>query len=137
MKTGVALSSVAHAAILGFAMVSIGAPKPLPTPDVEALPIELVSISEITRNVQGDRNATAEEPPAPAPTQRQVSVPAARTVGDQAKDTDVQAEKESPAPPVETTEAPTPPPAPEPVERPDPPKAEPAPTPPEKLPISS
>ncbi|MEN0040434.1 MAG: hypothetical protein AAF764_03760 [Pseudomonadota bacterium] len=133
MKAGVAFSSVAHAAILGFAMVSVGAPKPLPTPDVEALPIELVTISEITRNVQGDRDASAEEPPAPAPTQRQVSTPEARTVGDQTRDTDIQAERESPAPPTEKTEAPTPTPAPEPAERPEPVSA-PEPTPSEPAP---
>ncbi|EFL88704.1 hypothetical protein [Ahrensia sp. R2A130] len=134
MKTGVVLSSVAHAAILGFAMVSIGAPKPLPALEVEALPIELVSISEFTRNVKGDRKATNENPPAPKETQRQVSLPAARTVGDAAKDTEVQAEKEAPAPPVEKTEAPTPTPKPEPVKEPEPPKAKPEPKPPEPAP---
>ncbi|MEL7228757.1 MAG: hypothetical protein AAGK38_02470 [Pseudomonadota bacterium] len=124
MKAGFLTSTALHVGVLGYAMVSLAAPKPLSVPQVEALPIELVPIEAITKSVQGDRTATIETPPAPRPSTRPEPRPEAVNAGNTDNDRAADASESTPAPPVEETKAPTP--APEPAPRPEPiPKPEP------------
>ena len=63
MKTGLTTSVVMHAALLGFGLFSLSAPKAFDVADVEALPVEIVSIS--CQFQQGDKKAPVSEKPAP------------------------------------------------------------------------
>ena len=44
MKTGLTTSVVLHAAVLGFGLISLSAPKPFEVLDVESLPVDLVPV---------------------------------------------------------------------------------------------
>ena len=64
MQPGVTISSIGHAAILGWGLVAF-AVAPLDTPRTEAMPVDLVSISEFTELRAGSKTAK------PAPQQKQ------------------------------------------------------------------
>ncbi len=118
MKLGVAISSTAHAMILMWGLFSLGAPAPLEVADVEALPVDIVPIEEITQSVAGEKTAKLSETPAPTPTKRPDVVKEAKNVGEAQDDS-----KSEPAPkpaekPVEVTKTETPPPAPKPTPKP-------------------
>lgn len=123
MKIGVATSLLVHAAAVGISLVSLSAPRPINVAQVEALPIDIVPIESITRNVAGDRDATTENPPAPKPTERPQTVPDAENIGDAKVDRQAEADEVTKNPPVEKTQAPVA--APEP--KPEPPKPDPEP----------
>jgi colicin import membrane protein len=112
MKTGLATSVVMHAALLGFGLFSLSAPKAFDAADVEALPVEIVSISQFQ---QGDKKAPVSEKPAPKPTQRPDVVPDAQKVGENDIDTDKPVTPEAKPKPVETADARAP--SPKPVEK--------------------
>ncbi len=65
MRTGMAVSSVAHAVILGWGLLTF-APSPLEAPLTEAMPIDLVPLDELTRTRQGKRDAPKLEEMKPA-----------------------------------------------------------------------
>lgn len=121
MRTGLTVSILGHIVILGLGMIAFPDMRSLEAEDVEALPVELVSVDEITDLMAGIASSQAlpEEAPQPKP--------------------EVEAEAPAPKPveePVEAVEAPPPPepvpapPEPEPEPAP-PPEPEPAPAPPE------
>ena len=56
MQPGVTISSIGHAAILGWGLVTF-AVTPLETPRTEAMPVDLVSISEFTELRAGSKTA--------------------------------------------------------------------------------
>ncbi len=112
MKLGVVLSSAAHVAILSWGLLSLSAPTPLMVADVEALPIDIVPIEEITQSVAGDKKAKLSETPAPTPTKRPETVPDAQNVGEAKDDLKSQPAAEPAEKPVEVTKTETPPPAP-------------------------
>ncbi|MEM1037847.1 MAG: hypothetical protein AAGI12_00080 [Pseudomonadota bacterium] len=118
MKLGVATSLLAHGAVLGWAVVSIAAPKPLSVPEVEALPIDIIPIESITKTVQGDRNAKPAKVIAPSPRQTKTppkpDTPEAENIGDTNRDAKAEAPKVTKAPPVEKVSAPEPRPTPKP-----------------------
>ncbi|GIL01961.1 MAG: hypothetical protein BroJett030_18600 [Alphaproteobacteria bacterium] len=119
MKGSVTVSSLAHVAILAWGMISLSGPRPLVVADVEALPIDIIPIEEMTHSVQGEKKAALAEKPAPRPTERTDVIPEARNVGEARADTpSQQSEAEKPVP-VETNRAEAPPPAPEPLPAPD------------------
>lgn len=60
MRTGLAVSSVAHAVVLGWGLVTF-APAVFDTPPTESMPIDLVPISEITQLQKGNRSAPKQE----------------------------------------------------------------------------
>jgi outer membrane biosynthesis protein TonB len=64
VQPGVTISSIGHAAILGWGLVTF-AVTPLETPRTEAMPVDLVSISEFTELRAGSKTAK------PAPEQKQ------------------------------------------------------------------
>ena len=78
---GWAFFAVPAAIFLAWGLVTFSAPAPLQVADVEALPIDIVPIEELTKAVQGDRKAALSDKPAPTPTQRPVEAPPAPPTG--------------------------------------------------------
>ncbi|MGH6923508.1 MAG: hypothetical protein ACRED5_07185 [Propylenella sp.] len=130
MRTGITVSIIGHAVILGLGLIAFPDMRSLESEKIEALPVELISVDEITDLAPGIESSEElpEETPQPTP--------------------EIEAEAPSPEPeeipaetPVEAAEAPPPPePAPEPEPEPEPtpppePVAPPAPqSPPEPAP---
>ena len=92
MKAGLATSVVMHAALLGFGLLSLSAPAPLDVGDVEALPVDIVPMEEMTQIQEGDKKAPMAEKPAPMPTKRPDAVADAQKIGDNDIDTDESAD---------------------------------------------
>ncbi|MFC3074361.1 TonB C-terminal domain-containing protein [Shinella pollutisoli] len=82
MKGSLATSAALHALVLTWALVSLGAPESFDVADVEALPVDIVSIEELTQIQQGDKKAEAKEKAAPVPTKKETPVENAENVGD-------------------------------------------------------
>lgn len=128
MKTGFTTSVIMHAALIGFGLFSLSAPRGYQVADIEALPVDIIPVDSITQIQRGEKEAPKAERPAPKPTERPDPVENAQEIGD--NDTDLKA---PPAPepkprPVETAAAP--PPSPKPAPKPaEVPKAEPKPEP--------
>lgn len=133
MRAGLTVSTVMHAALLGFGLVALSAPQALEVADVEAFPVDIVPVEEITRIQQGEREAPAAEEAAPTPTTRPEPVPMAQNVGDNEQDLESAPEAEASPREVRTAAAPEPQPEPTPArpaeEAVEQPKSEPAPTP--------
>ena len=122
MKGSLATSTVLHALVLGVALSSFTAPRTLEVADVEAFPVSIVPVEEITQIQQGVKTAPVAEKAAPTPTSRPDPVPDAQNAGDNAVDLKSSAAA-TPSPKEVVSEAP-----PKPAEKPAP-KAEPAPKP--------
>jgi outer membrane biosynthesis protein TonB len=129
MKGSLATSTLLHAAVLGFALSSFTAPKTLEVEDVEAFPVNIVPIEELTQIQQGDKTAAPAETAAPVPTSRPERVPDAQNTGDNTVDLK-RSEAATPSPREVISEAPPKPaekPAPTPVPAPEVTESEPAP----------
>jgi outer membrane biosynthesis protein TonB len=113
MRAGLTVSIVAHAVIIGLGFVAFPDGRPFQAENIEALPVDLVSIGDVTDLLKGNKKSdiVPKENPQPKPTVK----------------------AETPAPPAEKPEpkaveaAPPPAPAPEPPEpepkpEPEPPK---------------
>lgn len=107
MKTGLITSAVAHAAVLTFGIVSLAAPKQLVVPDVDALPVDIVPYSELTKTVAGDKKAELSATPAPKPTTKPPNPEPAVNIGDSKSDIKAEAPKTENLPPVEKVQVPT------------------------------
>ncbi|MBL8584135.1 MAG: hypothetical protein JNL61_18150, partial [Rhizobiaceae bacterium] len=70
MKAGLTTSVILHAALLGFGLLTLSAPSSLEVADVEAFPVDIVPVEEMTQILQGDKTATVNEKPAPLPTKK-------------------------------------------------------------------
>ncbi|NGN42218.1 hypothetical protein G6N74_14205 [Mesorhizobium sp. CGMCC 1.15528] len=125
MKAGLTTSVVLHAAVLTFGLLTLSAPSALEVADVEAFPVDIIPIEEITQIQQGDKTAAVNEKPAPKPTQRPDIVPDAQKVGENSVDTDKKVTPEAKPKPVEAADAPPPSPEPTPKPAPEQPKPEP------------
>ncbi|MBR0558181.1 hypothetical protein J5J10_21010 [Ciceribacter sp. L1K23] len=88
MKTSLVTSTVLHSVVLAWAMLSLGSPASFEVADVEALPVDIVPIEELTQIQQGDKKAPLAETAAPTPTKRPDSVPDAQNVGENNVDLD-------------------------------------------------
>ncbi|MAU20670.1 MAG: hypothetical protein CMH13_09070 [Martelella sp.] len=147
MKRSLAISFLLHCLVLGWAVFVLGAPSSLEVADVEALPVTLIPVEDITQVQQGDETAELADIAAPVPTRRPQEVAEAQNVGDNDIDleTDTNATPDDiaqeqaalPTPAAEPTPEPAPveepaseppPPTPQPAERPEP-TPEPAPAP--------
>ncbi|OCW59297.1 hypothetical protein [Hoeflea olei] len=137
MKGSLATSTVLHVLVLGFALSSFSAPRTLEVADVEALPVSIVPIEEITQMQQGDKTAPLAEIAAPIPTARPDPVADAENAGDNtvdlkssksAKPSPQEVVSEAPPKPAEKP-VPVPEPAPKAPEPPQAAEAEPAPAP--------
>src|SRR5262245_19799965 len=111
MRAGLTVSIIGHAVILGLGFFAFSSSRPIEAAKIDALPVELVPIADVTDLLQGNKNAEElpkDEPAQPKPTV-QAEAPAPKPA-------------EKPAPePVEATPPPTPsPPPPEPAPEPEP-----------------
>ena len=105
MKLGLATSTALHGGALALALLALRAPAALETAQVEALPVDIVSIEEFTQIVAGSKEAPKLDAPAPEPIDEPQTDEAAENVGQ--ADVDVAVD---PAPvireiPVESAEA--------------------------------
>jgi len=75
MRAGLTTSVIGHAALLAVGLFSLSAPKAFDVADVEALPVEIVSVTQIQ---QGDKKAERAAKPAPTPTKKPAIVPDAQ-----------------------------------------------------------
>ncbi|MGG7516623.1 SPOR domain-containing protein [Allorhizobium undicola] len=82
MKGSLVTSAILHVTALAMALVTISAPEPMQVSDVEALPVDLVPISEITQIQQGDKKAPKREKSAPTPTKKPATTPNAENMGE-------------------------------------------------------
>ena len=118
MKIGVITSTIAHTALLAFGALTIAAPKALEVADVEALPIDIIPISQFTRSIQGEKKAELADIPAPKPTLRPKLKDPASIVGDTKIDAPGERKAKAAPVPVKSVETPsakpTPPPIPAP-----------------------
>ncbi len=134
-QPGVFISGAAHLAILTWAVVSIAAPRPLEVPEVDAMPVDIVPIEELTKSIEGSIDAAPADTPAPTPTRAPPRPEPAENPGETARDVEADAPEPTPEPPVEQVEAQPEPvepaPEPEPVPEPPAPEARPEPEPPE------
>lgn len=106
MKIGLIISSLLHATLLGWGLFWLSAPKSFEVADIEALPVDIIPVSSITRLQQGDDSAAVAEVAAPSPTTRAEPVEDAVNVGDNTVDLE-SARAADPRPtPVEATQAP-------------------------------
>lgn len=115
MKAGLTTSVVLHAALLGFGLVTLSAPRPFDQAQ-ESLPVSIIPVEEFSQQTQGDEKAPMAERSAPLPTQRPDIVADAQKVGENSEDTDAPVTPEAKPRPVEATAAPAP--QPKPVEKP-------------------
>jgi TolA protein len=82
MKGSLTTSAVLHALVLTAALVSLGSPESFDVVSVEALPVDMVSIEELTQIQQGDKKAEVREKAAPIPTKKETPVENAENAGD-------------------------------------------------------
>ncbi|MGV1751986.1 hypothetical protein [Agrobacterium sp. CG674] len=88
MKGSITTSAIVHASVLAVALVSLGSPAPLEVSQAESMPVELVSVEEMTQMQQGDKNAPKAEKSAPVPTTRPDVVANAQNIGNNSADLD-------------------------------------------------
>lgn len=86
MKGSITTSAIVHASVLAVALVSLGSPAPLEVSQAESMPVELVSVEEMTQMQQGDKNAPKAEKSAPVPTTRPDVVANAQNIGNNSAD---------------------------------------------------
>lgn len=119
MKIAIALSSVAHAALLTWGLLNISAPAPLEVAEVESISVEIIPFTDISEAVQGEKEADLRDTPAPIPTKRPDANLEAINVGDTKVDVKTEREEKPAKTPVEVKKAAPPPPAPKPKPRPE------------------
>ncbi len=130
MKAGLSTSILIHGAFLAAAVFTLSSPSAMQVADVQAMPVDIIPIEELTQIQEGAKQAPKTEKAAPKPTNRPDVVADAQKVGENSQDLKNDPVPETPEKPIEkTTEPPpeaqpTPTPAPE---RPEPEKAEPKP----------
>jgi outer membrane biosynthesis protein TonB len=86
MRVGLVTSSLLHAVVLGWGMLTLSAPESFEVDDVESLPVELVSLAELTQVQQGAEDAKKDGPAAPEPTEDPPIPEEAENTGDQERD---------------------------------------------------
>lgn len=126
MRVGLTVSIIGHAAILGIGLIAFPNASPFAVEEIDALPVDLVDIDEVTDLLQGSEESRLLPEEAPQPV-AEVEAPTPEPVEEKVAET-----------PVEAARAPTPPPPPapepEPVEEevaalPEPPEPPPPPEP--------
>jgi colicin import membrane protein len=132
MKAGLSSSLVLHGVLLAMAVVSMSAPASMQVADIQAMPIDIIPIEELTQIQEGAKDAPKTEKAAPKPTSRPDVVANAQKTGENKQDLKNDPVPDAPEKPIEkTTEPPakaTPTPAPV--------RPEPKPATPETKPVS-
>ncbi|QKV20452.1 TonB family protein [Oricola thermophila] len=86
MRVGLVTSGLLHAVALTWGMLTLSAPESFDVADVESLPVELVSIAELTQIQKGAEEAPKDGPAAPTPTEKPTVDPEAENIGDKERD---------------------------------------------------
>ncbi|MEW7008096.1 cell envelope integrity protein TolA [Lentilitoribacter sp. EG35] len=86
MQIGLVISSFLHVAILSWALLSFNAPKTLAVADVESVPVSIVPIEDLTKVLEGVKEATAKKKPAPKKTEVRTKVEDAQNTGENSVD---------------------------------------------------
>ena len=122
MRTGLTVSTIAHTGLILVAVIGLGLGKPLETPPVESIAVDLVPIEEFSNIRVGSLDSEIVETETPAAvvddTPPELAQPTGNTEEDQVTPQDDP--ESSPAPTEETAPAPLPEPEPEPVVEPEP-----------------
>ena len=130
MKAGLPASIALHVLLIGLGLVSLSKPRSFDVSDVEALPVDIVPIEELTQVQEGAKDAPKTAKPAPKPTAKKDPVPEATKTGDNKVDLPNDFKPDIAQKPIEKTVEP--PPQPKPVAQPSPkPEPEPEPAKPE------
>jgi hypothetical protein len=79
MRGSVATSVVLHCLVLVCALLTLGAPQTLDTPESEAMPVDLVAADQVQ---QGEKTATAKDHSAKKQTTKQTVVADAQNAGE-------------------------------------------------------
>lgn len=82
MQISFGISSILHAALLSWALLSFGAPKSLDVADVDAVPVSIVPFEDITQVMRGVEDASAKDTAAPNPTESKRQVEDAVNIGE-------------------------------------------------------
>lgn len=117
MKAGLTTSVIFHAALIGFGLFTLSAPREMLVADVEAVPVDIIPVESITQIQQGDKKAVMKEKAAPIPTKKPDIVPDAQKVGEAKVDSDTKATPDPELKQVEAADAPAP--SPDPAPKPD------------------
>ena len=113
---GLAVSAIAHAALIAWGVFTLPSAKPLDTSDIEQIPVDFVEMADDTKINKGVQTAAlVEDVPVPEPAKKIVEEPPPLPKPDPVPDPE-------PAPPLPPPPAPAPPqpPAPDPAPQPDP-----------------
>jgi len=131
MRAGLITSVIAHLVLILWGLFGLPDTKPFDSTMVEALPVDIVPISELTSLQKGKKTADPKKPPAPEQTKKEAEQPTPAPTPAPPKPTPAAPAPSAPPPPAAQPEPPKPPePTPEPPKAPEPPKTEaPAPTP--------
>ena len=67
MRGSLTASTILHAVVLAFGLLTLSAPAPM-APDMESVAVDIVPIEDVPQVVQGDKKSPMREKPAPTPT---------------------------------------------------------------------
>jgi colicin import membrane protein len=98
MKTAYTISALGHATLLLWSMWSLAA-KPLAAPPSEALPVDLVSVTEFTRMTAGSKAAPPSEAPKPLVEKIEEAKPVEDPIAKVVENKEVKAAREAPPAP--------------------------------------
>ena len=93
MKFGLTVSTIFHTLVIVFGLFSLSTPRVLQVADVDALSIDIVDVSELTKTLEGEADAEERNTPSAASTTRQDHTEDAIHVGDGDKDIDSDGEE--------------------------------------------
>ncbi|WP_428426134.1 cell envelope integrity protein TolA [Pararhizobium sp.] len=86
MKSSLITSAVLHGLVLTWALVSLGSPKSFEVSSMESIPVDMVSVEELTQLQQGDEKAPKSEKPSPVPTKKPAELNNGENTGDNSVD---------------------------------------------------
>ena len=131
MRIGLGVSAVSHAALLAVGLLSLGGAEPFDPAEIEAIPIELVPIEDISNIRLGSLDSNVIETETPSAVDSEIEAQLAEPTGNTQEDqiTPEDTSNPTPAPTEESAPEPQPVEVPTPVERDEPVPPQPEPTP--------
>ncbi len=103
MRTGLTISSVAHATALLWAVLTFSA-NPLQSAPSDSVPVDIISSTEFTQMTQGSKTAKKQETPKPLVEKQGEKKPTPEPVQKVTEKKEIEATKSEPTPPVEQPE---------------------------------
>ena len=108
MKAGLSSSVILHGVLLAMAIVSLSAPGAMQVASVDAMPIDIIPIEELTQIQEGAKDAPKTDKAAPKPTSRPDEVADAQKTGENKQDLKNDPVPDAPEKPIEKTTEPPP-----------------------------